>query len=113
MAWFFKENVNTDSNSKPKWEDISMDNPEKASVAVILVGCFFILFWILSFTITPILVIFIFYMCYFMTFTYKFEFNDKNGSLLTIIKETFKNYKVTITTILSILIVFNIFLPFL
>jgi hypothetical protein len=109
MTWFFKENVNTDSNSKPKWEDLNMDQPEKLIVAFILVGCFFILFWILSFTITPILVIFIFYMCYFMTFSYKFEFNNKNESLLIIIKETFKNYKVTITTILSFLIVLTAF----
>jgi len=109
MNWFFKENVNADSNEKPKWEDIDIEDPYKMGVSFTLVGSLFILFWILSFTITPFLVIFIFYTCFFMTFSYKFDFDNKNGSLLNIIKETFKHYKVTITSLLSFLIILTTF----
>jgi hypothetical protein len=109
MYWFFKENINTDSNNKPEWNDISINDPYKMVVSFTLVGCFFILFWILSFTITPFLVIFIFYTSLFMTFSYKFDFNNKNATLLNIIKETFKHYKVTITTLLTVLIILTTF----
>lgn len=109
MKWFFKENVNTDSNSKPEWNDVGITDPLKAGTALLLVFCFFILFWILTFTLSPVLVIFIFYMCLFMTFGYKFEFNNKNATLLTIIKETFKHFKATISTVVSILIILTTF----
>jgi hypothetical protein len=109
MKWFFKENVNTDSNSKPVWKDVGITSPVNAGIAMLLVFCFFILFWILLFTVTPIAVIFIFYACLFMTFGYKCEFNNKNATMFTIIQETFKYYKVTITTLLSILIIMNTF----
>lgn len=109
MKWFFKENINTNSNGKPEWKDVGLLNPFKISIAIILVICFFILFWILLFTISPVLVISIFYICLFMTFSYKFDFNDKSATLVTIIKETFKFYKTIITTIISILIILMTF----
>ena len=44
-----------------------------------------------------------------MTFGYTGEINNKSATMGTIIKETFKNYKVTISTVLSIFIVLSTF----
>lgn len=109
MKWFFKENMNTDPNSKPIWKDVGITTQVNTGIAMLLIFCFFILFWILLFTITPVAVICIFYACLFMTFGYKGELNNKNATMFTIIQETFKYYKVTITTLLSILIVMSTF----
>ena len=105
MKWFFKENTNTNANAKPIWSDVNLFETTKYGIAWLIVFIFFILFWILLFTVTPVLSIAIFYMCLFMTFGYKGEIDNKKASIFTIIQETFKHYKVTLTTILTIMIV--------
>ena len=105
MKWFFKENTSTNVNSKPIWSDVNLGEPVKYGIALFLVFIFFLIFWILLFTITPVLSIIIFYMCFFTTFSYKGEINNKNVTIFTIIQETFKHYKVTLTTILTIMII--------
>lgn len=104
MKWFFKENTNTNANAKPIWSDVNLFETTKYGIAWLIVFIFFILFWILLFTVTPVLSIAIFYMCLFMTFGYKGEIDNKKASIFTIIQETFKHYKVTLTTILTIMI---------
>jgi hypothetical protein len=108
MSWFFKENTNSNLN-KPKWTNINLFEPVSYGTALFLVFIFFILFWILLFTITPMLSIIIFYMCLFMTIGYKGEIEGKKVTILTIIKEMFKTYKVTITVIFSVMIVLSAF----
>jgi hypothetical protein len=105
MKWFFKENTNTNANAKPVWSDVNLFEPVNYGVALFLIFIFFIIFWILLFTVTPILSFVIFYMCFFMTFSYKGEIDNKKATVFTIIQETFKHYKVTLTTILTIMIV--------
>ena len=55
------------------------------------------------------LAIFIFYMCLFMTFGYKSEIDNKKASIFTIMQDIFKHYKVTMTTIFSIMIILSAF----
>ena len=109
MKWFFKENTNTNVNSKPVWSDVNLLEPVNYGSALFLVFIFFILFWILLFIVTPILAIAIFYMCLLMSFGYKGEIDNKKASIFTIIQEMFKHYKVTMTVIFTIMIIISAF----
>lgn len=115
MKWFFKENTNTNTNSstggtnKPIWTDVNMLEPVNYGSALFLVFIFFILFWILLFTVTPMLAITIFYICLFMTFGYKSEIDNKKTTIFTVMQDIFKHYKVTMTTIFSIMIILSAF----
>jgi len=109
MKWFFKENTNTNNTNKPIWSDINLLEPARYGSALFLVFIFFILFWILLFTVTPMLAIGMFYMCLLMTLGYKGEIENKSVTIFTIIQETFKNYKVTMTTVFSIMIILTSF----
>jgi hypothetical protein len=109
MKWFFKENTNSNANDKPIWTYVNLFEPVRYGSSLFLVFIFFILFWILLFTVTPILAIFIFYICLLMSFAYKGEIDNKKATIFTIIQENFKHYKVTMTTIISIMIVISAF----
>lgn len=109
MKWFFKENTNTNSNGKPNWNDITLLEPIGYGVAVFLAFMFFILFWILLFTVAPLMIIMIFYICLFMTFGYVGEIDNKKATILTIIKDVFKYYKGTISIVFSIMIIITAF----
>jgi hypothetical protein len=109
MKWFFKENTNTNVNSKPVWSDVNLFEATSYASALFLVFVFFILFWILLFTLTPMLSIGIFYMCLLMSFGYKGEIDNKKASIFTIMQEMFKHYKVTMTTVFSIMIIISAF----
>jgi len=113
MKWFFKENTNINSssgeNNKPIWSDVNILEPVNYGIAIFLVFIFFILFWILLFTVTPMLTMLIFYICLFMTFSYKGEIDNKETSIFTIMQDIFKHYKVTMTTIFTIMIILSAF----
>jgi len=111
MKWFFKENTNTNTNvnSKPVWSDVNLFETTSYASALFLVFVFFILFWILLFTVTPVLSIGIFYMCLLMSFGYKGEIDNKKASIFTIIQEMFKHYKVSMTVIFSIMVIISAF----
>ena len=109
MKWLFKENTNTNVNSKPVWSDVNLFETTSYASALFLVFVFFILFWILLFTVTPVLSIGIFYMCLLMSFGYKGEIDNKKASIFTIIQEMFKHYKVTMTTVFSIMVIISAF----
>jgi hypothetical protein len=111
MKWFFKENTNanTNVNSKPVWSDVNLFETTSYASALFLIFVFFILFWIVLFTVTPMLAIGTFYMCLLMTFGYKGEIDNKKASIFTIIQEMFKHYKVTMTVIFSIMVIISAF----
>jgi len=109
MKWFFKENTNTSATSKPIWNDVNLLEPINYGSALFLVFMFFILFWILLFTVTPMLSLGVFYMCLLMTLGYKGEIDNKKASIFTIMQEMFKHYKVTMTVIFSIMVIISAF----
>jgi len=109
MKWFFKENTNISATNKPVWSDINLSDPMRYGSALLLVFVFFIVFWGLLFTVTPILSIAIFYLSLFMTFGYKGEIDNKKASILTIMQEMFKHYKVTMTIIFTIMVIISAF----
>jgi hypothetical protein len=110
MKWFYKEHVTTNSSSsKPIWTNTNLFEPVRFGTSLFLVFLFFILFWIVLFTVTPVLCIIIFYMCFFMTLGYKGEIDNKKATVLTIIQDVFKYYKVTMTTIFSVMMIISSF----
>jgi len=109
MKWFFKENTVVSGTSKPIWSEINLSDPMRYGSALLLVFVFFIVFWGLLFTVTPILSIAIFYLSLFMTFGYKGEIDNKKASILTIMQEMFKHYKVTMTIIFTIMVIISAF----
>jgi len=109
MKWFFKENVNTNSNGDANWKDVNLLDPFRYGSSFFLVFMFFILFWVLLFTFMPLMPFVVFYMCFFFSLGYKGEINNEKVSLGHIIKNIFKHYKLTIMIIFTIFIVLSAF----
>lgn len=112
MGWFFKSNVNSknssESNIKPDWKDVTVIEPVNYGLAIGLIFLFCILFW---FTLPVISVLPFLTMswCIFSGLTYKAQMHNKEVTVLNIIQDLFKYYKVTIMTILSIFVVISAF----
>ena len=104
MTWFFKENTNTTLSGQAKWSDVNLLDPFRYCGAFFLVCVFFILFWVLLFTFIPILPFIVFFICLFSSLGYRGEINNEKVSLLHIIKNIFKHYKVTLMVIFTIFI---------
>jgi hypothetical protein len=109
MKWFFKENVNTNSNGHANWKDVNLLDPMRYGSSFFLVFIFFILFWVLLFTFMPLMPFVVFYMCFFFSLGYKGEINNEKVSLGHIIKNIFKHYKLTIVIIFTIFMVISAF----
>ena len=113
MKWFFSKNTNVNndkgSSNKYNFTDLISSQQYDYVFGLGLVFVFFLLFWVVLFTVAPFLPAFIFFICLFMTFGYKFKYDDKKSNILTIIQEIFKHYKVTITIVFTIMIVLNAF----
>jgi hypothetical protein len=112
MKWFFKKNSNPPSSTnKPVWVDVNVLEPVDYFISLCFVGTFCILFFILLFTFIsiPMFVAIVFYICLFMTFGYKGVIDNKKVSILTIMHDTFKHYRVTITVIFTINIILKAF----
>ena len=105
MGWFFKENFNANNPDKPPhWVDVDLFSPIDYGIGVALVILFAIIFLIglpiLAFV--PFLIV-----CYCMisSLFYKCKLNGKDMSLFGIITGVILHYKLSIVTILSIVIV--------
>lgn len=112
MKWFFKKNSNPPSSTnKPVWVDVDLAEPISYFISLCCVVTFCIVFFILLFTFVsiPMFVAFVFYICLFMTFGYKGVIDNKKVSILTIMHDTFKHYKVTISVIFTINIISKAF----
>ena len=108
MGWFFKKNVNTDINQKPKWEEVTILNPIDYWCAILLVILFCILFWGLLLTL-PVLPFLTMTWCLFTCIAYEAEMGGKSITSLTIIKDLFKYYKVTFMSIFSFFVIVSAF----
>jgi hypothetical protein len=104
MGWFFKVNYNAGTNSKPSWGDINLVvNTSKVVISLIIVVIFILIFcFAIGITILVPLITIIWTV--FSSFGYKFKMNGKTHSSTKIVQELFTFYKVTIMTILGILI---------
>lgn len=109
MGWFFKKNVNEDKGHRPIWEDVTIIEPFNYFCAVWLVILFVILFFVLGIITSPVLPMISMVWCIITCVGYKGVMNNKNVTILGIMGDVLKYYKVSIMSIISILLVITAF----
>ena len=108
MSWFFKKNMNTERGKKPVWEDVTFTQPFNYGCGIGLV----ILFFLILIFCSPFLIIYahiIISFCIIMLLTYSGKMDNKSVGYLSIFTTGLKEYKVSIFTIFSILIISTAF----
>ena len=104
MSWFFKKNANTSESGKPKWEN-------SFSLFSLIIGWWLIVFFVIAFFIgmftgvLPLSVALMMGICLFTIVGCQSEMNGAPASVLVVIKELFKNYKVTIASTITFFII--------
>jgi hypothetical protein len=108
MGWFFKQNVNTNTNDKPIWRSVTLFEPIDYWCAIWLVIIFCFLFWgVLA--ILPVLPSFALGWCLFTLISYQGQIGNNSVTVLAILQDLFKNYKVTIMSIFSFFVILSAF----
>jgi hypothetical protein len=102
MSWFFSVNSNSNDSDKPKWETTL--NPARIGIGCFFVFAFFMSFWLCLVSISFILPIILF-ICIVTIISCKGEMNNKDVSVLTIIKDSFKYNKIVISSIISFFVI--------
>ena len=108
MGWFFKHNSNTDLNHKPVWNDVTVVDMVDYGSAIGLVFLFLILFWFVFISL-PVLPFITMCLTIFTGVNYMGVINGKSANSLTIIKDIFKYYKVTIMSVFSFFVIISAF----
>jgi hypothetical protein len=109
MSWFFKTNDNSNMNEKAKWSNVTLLEPLNYGLGIFFVILFFILFWIVFFTVIPIINTVILSICLFSSLSYKGLIDNKEVTVLDIIKDVFKYYKTIISVIITIFVITGAF----
>jgi len=109
MGWFFKHNSNTDLNHKPVWDNVTVVDMVDYGCGIALVILFFILFWVVLLISLPVLPFITMCLTIFTGINYMGVINGKSANSLTIIKDIFKYYKVTIMSIFSFFVIISAF----
>lgn len=104
LGWFFKTNKNDTNEGKPQWEDVSFSSPIQFGLALLLSFIFIILFFI-GYPILSFITFICLNWCIFSSLFYKGLLNGKNINAFDIIIFVFKYYKITISSIISLLII--------
>jgi hypothetical protein len=105
MSWFFKTNDNSNMNEKAKWSNVTLLEPVNYGLGIFFVVLFFILFWIMLFTVIPILNTITLTICLFSTLGYKGVIDNKEVTVLDIIKDSFKYHKMIISWIITVFVI--------
>lgn len=108
MGWFFKYNSNSNSNSKPVWDSVTMLEPFNYACAIGLIILFCILFWFVLLGL-PVLPFLTMSLCIFTGLNYMSVMNNKTTYCFTIIKDLLKYYKVTMMYIFSFFVIAGAF----
>lgn len=110
MTWFFKKNVNNvNEDRKPEWKNISIFEPFAYFLAICFLIIFILLFFIVAWSIFPLLASFGVFWTFLSIFFYKGKLDNKDTSVLSIIKKVFKYHKVTFMGLVSFFTVINAF----
>lgn len=109
MSWFFKHNEVESNSTKSKWEDVTLMTPLNYTMAVWLVIIFCILFFAIM-PSSPFILFLIVNICIHSLFFYEGQMNGKTTNFFDIFKDVLKHYKLTVMTIISLLVVFVSFL---
>ena len=109
MSWFFKKNVNEIKGHRPIWEDVSLAEPFNYFCAFWLVILFCILFFVVGIASSPVLPLIAMGWCIITCIGYKCVMNDKNMTILGILSDALKYYKVPLMTIISVFVIMSAF----
>jgi len=101
MGWFLKTNTNDTGDGLPKWEDVGITSPVNWALGVGFIVLFSILY-LLGFGLILFVPFVILSYCCLTSLMYKGIMNNKTATSLTIIKETFKHFKVLIVSLISV-----------
>jgi hypothetical protein len=108
MSWFFKQNT-AEKTEMPKWGDVSFTDPVNYMTAFGKVLLFSIIFMFIFMSALPVVPLFCLAWTILSMLGYKSVIANKNTNVFTIIKGVLKNYKISITTIISIFLIISIF----
>lgn len=109
MSWFFKYNSNNTGTGQPKWDDVTFSSPTSYVKAICLALVFLIVFLFgggMTLALVPIVTV---NFCILSCFLYKGVMYDKEITSLGVMRELFKYYKTTFTTIFSIFVILGAF----
>lgn len=110
MGWLFTKNTNEDESKPPKWELVSFLEPINYWIGFVLVFVFSILLLLSYFTLSmPFILGLLLILTLGSMITYTSVFNGKTANAGKMMLEVFKNYKITMTIIISIFIVISVF----
>jgi hypothetical protein len=114
MGWFFKQNINISGTGNPKWEEITWKSLFTFSfykywISIGLVILFACLLIFVGFGFIPFISMFLFFNLILTCLTYKSKLNGEESSVFTIIQNVFKNYKITIMWIFSLIVISGAF----
>jgi hypothetical protein len=104
MTWFLKTNKNDSGDGNPQWENVSIITPFNwfTGVGFAFLFSFLLMMW---FPILLSLPLMIYHYVLFSTMFYKAILNGKQIMSFAIIIETFKYYKLTMVSIISLCII--------
>lgn len=108
MYWLFKKNTSISTDNAPKWSDISFDEPVEYGICILYVILFLFLFWIYFLGI-PFISFTLLSWCIFSMLAFKGQLNGKQVNVFDIVKDMFKHYKVTITSVMSFFVILSSF----
>ena len=108
MGWFFKHNSNSNLNHKPEWTFVTVLDPIDygCAIGLIILFCFLFLLVLSSLPVLPLITMSI---CIFTGLNYMGIMENKSANCLTIIRDLFKYYKVSLMSIFSFFVVISAF----
>ena len=111
MSWFFKKNINSKGIDSSNWKDVTFIDLFDYLFGFLFVFLFFILFFF-SLPLLSIIAVISLSWCLLSCINYKSQIDGKNTSLIFILQEFFKFYKILIMGIISVLVVSATFSSF-
>jgi hypothetical protein len=112
ISWFFKTNVATGENEKPKWEPVTFIEPFNFYWGCVMAFIFFILFFVLLIGlpfVLPFLPFFTTSWALLSVFGYKGNMNGQTVKFTDIFKDTLKYYKTTFMVTFTLLTALSAF----
>jgi hypothetical protein len=113
MSWFFKTNTNDTGSGSPKWENVSLMSPFNWFIGFCFVCIFFILFFVVLFIGSPLILGRVLYVIlsslFYKAILYNANGNNETVNGISLVLETFKQYKLAIVWIISVIIIISAF----
>jgi hypothetical protein len=117
FGWFFKENENAGgtnetnevNKSKPKWKNVTLEEPINYGWSLFTAFIFFILFWFVLFLALPVLPFITLTICVISCLLYESTINKEKMYSYNIVADVFKYNKVPIMIIISLFCIISAF----